>query len=118
MGDTSAPRARLHRALERRNLLLAETAARECERLDSAEALGLSLLMVHRGDPRAEVALTRWCGQLLAAHPQLGLLTAAEIIESLQALGGPADKVARSRLALALSRAGENRAAELVARGL
>jgi hypothetical protein len=51
----------------------------------------------------------------LAAHPELGLEAAAEVIGSLQALGGPNEKVARSRLALALNHVGERRAAELIA---
>ena len=54
------PYARFHRAVDRRNLLAAEDAAREITKLELDDALQLVHLYAERGSPKFERAAVRW----------------------------------------------------------
>jgi hypothetical protein len=68
-----SPLTRFYRALERRNVLLADTAARELEGgLPLEDAYRLVLLYAEAGDDRFERAALRWLERYLAeASPSL-----------------------------------------------
>ena len=60
--------ARFQRAIQRRNVLLAETSARELGGLSLSEALSLCLLYEVEGDPRFERAFRRWLRRIRVEH--------------------------------------------------
>lgn len=63
---------RFSRAVRRRQLLAAETAARELGRLSLEDALELTLLMARHGDRRHRPAAVRWLGRyILERGPSL-----------------------------------------------
>lgn len=53
-------RSVFHRALQRKNLLVAETTAREIGHVSLAEALALTVLIAERDPRRLERASARW----------------------------------------------------------
>ena len=114
---SSTPHARLLRAIDRGNLQLVRLAAVECERIDLETALRI-LLLLERAEPVTyERAAVRWAGRLLQERPQLGFAGGAGVLDGLDGLSGPDRAVAASRLALALRRLGEPRAAIVLERG-
>jgi len=77
---------RFRRAVERRNVLLAELAAREMGRLGLAEALALVGLYAAAGSPKFESAAVRWLARLALekhevtlGHVQLAAAALAEL---------------------------------------
>ncbi len=60
------PYARFQHALDRRNLLAAEDAARELEQLSLDDALQLVHLYAERGSPKFEKAAVRWLERYMA----------------------------------------------------
>jgi hypothetical protein len=60
------PYARFHRAVDRRNLVAAEDAAREITKLALEDALQLVHLYAERRSPKYEQAALRWLERYLA----------------------------------------------------
>ena len=83
------PRAIFRRAIERRNLLVAETIARELGTISLDEALALVCLVAERSSPqRLDAYGRRWLARLATEHE----LTLAELdlaITALRALPSP-----------------------------
>jgi hypothetical protein len=78
MTSQGTAHARLQRAIRRRHLLAAETAARELGGLNLAEALDLTLLMRERDRWRYERAAVRWLeGFIEERRPTLAELALA-----------------------------------------
>jgi hypothetical protein len=110
------PYARLCRAIERAQLAQADAAARDCEQVGLAEALGLCILMARDGDPRFERAVVRWIARVSEEHQGLTLMALDGLVHALRELQGTAPEVARARLALALRSADLPRAAQYAER--
>jgi hypothetical protein len=83
------PRAIFNRAIERGNLVIAETTAREIGRMSLAEALELTGLIARKDPRRHGRAATRWLRLYLEHSPGAGLDDAAFVVGALSALGGP-----------------------------
>jgi hypothetical protein len=86
------PRAIFRRALQHRNLLVAETTARELGRLDLSEALDLVALVAEVDPRRLDAFASRWLCRLIDERsPSLAeldlALTALRVLPSSQALG-------------------------------
>ena len=83
------PRTTFRRALERGNLLLAETTAREVGHVDLREALELAALIAHH-DPRVRGrrASARWLRRWLEERPRATIDEVVMIAGLLAALGG------------------------------
>jgi hypothetical protein len=105
MGATSSPAVRLRRALDAGSLTLAEATARESQRIELDDALGICLLMGASGDARFERAAVRWAGRLCMAHPEVGFADAHRTLTDLQNLRGASPPLARSDLARSAQRA-------------
>lgn len=110
------PLTRLRHAIERADLDLVRSTARECGPLDLEVALRILLLIRDREPAMFERAGVRWTGQLLAACPDLGFVGADEAVRQVEALSGHERSVAASQLALALRRIGEIRTARVLER--
>lgn len=82
------PRTIFRRAIERENLLVAETAARELGRIGLDEALDLVALIARRDARRHGRAGARWARRFLEEHPAAGLDDLAFVVGCLSALGG------------------------------
>jgi hypothetical protein len=93
------PRTAFRRALERGNLLLAETTAREVGHVDLREALELAALIA-RHDPRVRGrrASARWLRRWLEERPRATIDEAVMIAGLLAALGGAEHKAALAAL--------------------
>jgi hypothetical protein len=91
------PRAVFQRAIERGNLLSAESAAREMGRVTLMEALELTALVALRDRERASRFATRWLRRFLEEHPAT-IEEAALVASALAALGGPAHNAAAASL--------------------
>ena len=63
------PRAAFHRAIERRNLLVAETTARELGVIDLTEALDLVCLVAEKTPQRLEAYARRFLARLADERP-------------------------------------------------
>jgi hypothetical protein len=82
------PRTIFRRALRTRNLLVAETTAREVGRLDLAEALELVVLVAEVDARRLEAFASRWLRRLIEERaPTLAELDLA--LTALRALPSP-----------------------------
>jgi hypothetical protein len=68
MTSQGSAQARFQRAVRRRQVLAAETAARELGGLSLSEALSLCLLYAAEDDPRFERAFRRWLGRARRDH--------------------------------------------------
>jgi hypothetical protein len=79
-------RSVFHRAIARRNLLIAETTAREIGEIDLAGALEPSRVFL--GDKTHHAYARRWLGRLVAARP-LGLAEIDAAVTALRALPAP-----------------------------
>ncbi len=82
------PRAVFRRAIERGNLIVAETVAREMGNVTLEEALELTALIAFKDPRRHGRAGTRWLARYLEENPQAGLDAAAFVVGCLSALGG------------------------------
>ena len=76
------PRATFHRAIERRNLLVAETTARELGVIDLTEALDLVCLVAEKTPQRLDAYGRRFLARLADERP----LSLAELDLALTAL--------------------------------
>ena len=112
MGAPSPPAVRLQRALDAGSLLLAETAARECHRVEVEDALGICLLLASEHDARYERAAVRWVGQLLSKRPDTGFKSAHRLLRGMEGMRGTSPPLARADLALLLRGLELRRAAE------
>lgn len=92
MTSQGHPRTVFRRALRSRNLLVAETTAREVGRLDLSEALELVALVAELDPRRLDAFACRWLRRLIEERePTLAeldvALTALRALPSPQALG-------------------------------
>ena len=85
MGAAGSPHANFQRAVERGNVLLAITVAKELGTLSLEDALALTEMLARVGDERFEPAAVRWLGRLAAERaPSLrGIQLAAEALSAL-----------------------------------
>ena len=82
------PRAIFNRAVERGNLLVAETTLREIGRVTLVEALQLTALFALK-DPRRHARVSaRWLARYLEAHETATIDECAHVVGALVALGG------------------------------
>ena len=79
------PRATFHRAIERRNLLVAETTARELGVIDLTEALDLVCLVAEKTPQRLEAYARRFLARLADERP-LSLAESDLALTALRAL--------------------------------
>lgn len=81
MTSQGTAHGRFQRAIQRRQLLAAEIAARELGALSLSNALALCLLYESENDPRFERAMRRWVSHIrrehALKHEQVELLLAA-----------------------------------------
>lgn len=80
-----SPHGRFQRAVSRRNVLLAESAARELGRLSLIDALSLVVLYAAAGSPKFEAAAVRWLGRLAVEGHDIGI---GDLQLAAAALGG------------------------------
>jgi hypothetical protein len=92
------PRAIFNRAIERGNLLVAETTAREIGRVSLVESLALTALIAQKDPGRRSRAAARWLLRYLEANDQAGIEEAAMVATALAALGGPTHDAALALL--------------------
>jgi hypothetical protein len=92
------PRAVFRRAIERGNLIVAETAAREMGRVSLGEALELVALIAFNDPRRHGRAGARWMRRYLEENESAGLDDVVFIAGCLSALGGRAHQVAAAAL--------------------
>jgi hypothetical protein len=83
-------RVRFRRAVEKRSLVLAETAAYEMGVLSLEEALQLVVLYAEAGDDKFERAAVKWLSRLYAEKPLIPFSLAAHAVELVGNLRGPA----------------------------
>jgi hypothetical protein len=76
---------RLQRAVSRRNILVAETPARELGRLSLIDALSLVVLYAATGSPKFEAAAVRWLARLALEGRDIGI---GDLQLATAALGG------------------------------
>ena len=98
------PRAIFNRAIERGNLLMAETTAREMGRVSLMEALKLTALIALKDPRRRSRAAVRWLERMLDDHPAPTIEEASLAAAALCALGGPGHDDAASSLVALTSR--------------
>jgi hypothetical protein len=103
--------ARLRRALERGNALVAWAAAAELERVPLGDALALCLLLARTDAARYEKAAVRWHARLCREVAGLSIDEAALSLFALRALPGPAGAAAGQALRLICERHGMRDAA-------
>src|SRR5207247_1900177 len=83
------PRTVFRRALERGNLLLAETTAREIGHVGLGEALELTALIAQHDPRRSGRAAARWLRRFLEAEAATTIDEVSLVVGCLGALGGP-----------------------------
>jgi hypothetical protein len=91
------PRAIFHRALERRNLVVAEMTARELGVIDLGEALDLVCLIAEKAPERRDAYGRRWLVRLADERP-LSLAELDVAVTALRAL--PSERAAKALRAL------------------
>ena len=74
------------------------------------------MLMLHKRDPRAERAATRWLGRLIATEPTIGLELTGELADVFVDLTGASPDVARPQAAVLLRSGGCPQNAEALER--
>lgn len=82
------PRAIFNRAVERGNLLIAETTAREIGRISLVEALQLTALIAQKDPRRHARVAARWLFRYLEEHEMATIGEAALVTAALVALDG------------------------------
>lgn len=105
MTATGHPRSEFRRAIERGNLIVAETTAREMGHVTLLEALHLTALVALRDRERASRYAVRWLQRLAAEHPTLTIEGAALAASALAALGTPGHDAAATTLVTMAERA-------------
>ena len=98
--------ARLRRALDRGNAVVAWAAAGELERVPLADALALCLLLARSDRARYEKAALRWHARLCREIAGLSIDEAALSLCALRALPGPAAEAAGHALGVICERHG------------
>ena len=93
MGDNGTAHARFQRAIERRQLLFAEAAARELGQLFLADALDFLLLLAATHPERFDRAVARWHARFVLETRPIGVADAQLL---LGAVRGPRCRSARS----------------------
>lgn len=88
----------MKRALERGNLLIAETSAWECGRLTLQERLELTALICEKQPERGRRVAAAWLQCSLEETPGATIDDAALLASLLAALGGPSYKTALGTL--------------------
>jgi hypothetical protein len=83
------PRATFNRAIERGNLLVAETVLRELGRPTLSELLELTILIGFKDPRRYPRVGTRWLIRYLEAHGEATIDDAAFAVACLEAVVGP-----------------------------
>ena len=83
------PRAVFHRAIERGNLLIAETTLRELGRPTLVELLELTALIAIKDRRRYERVAARWVFRYLQESDAASLADVQAVTLGLSALGGP-----------------------------
>lgn len=89
MTSQGHPRAVFRRAIERGNLLVAETTAREIGRISLMEALEITALIALKDPRRRSRVATRWLQRLLEEHPAPTIEEVVLASAALATLGGP-----------------------------
>ncbi len=89
MAGGGHPRAVFHRAIERGNLLIAETTLRELGRPTLVELLDLTALIALRDRRRYERVAARWMFRYLQEADAASLADVQAVAVGLSALGGP-----------------------------
>lgn len=87
-------RSVFHRAIERRNLLIAETTAREIGRISLDEALALTVLVAERAPDRLPRFADRWLRLYLDTKAEATASEIAFASACLQALGNSSTSAA------------------------
>jgi hypothetical protein len=83
------PRAIFQRAIERGNLLIAETTLRELGRPTLGELLELTILIAFKDPRRYPRVAARWLVRYLEAHGEATIDDASFAVACLEALAGP-----------------------------
>ena len=83
------PRAVFHRAIERGNLLIAETTLRELGRPTLVELLELTALIARKDERRYQRVAARWVFRYLQEADAASLADVQAVAVGLSALGGP-----------------------------
>jgi hypothetical protein len=92
---------RFRRAVDRRNVVQAEMAARELGRLALPDALDLVALYARTSDPKFEPAAVRWLARLAAERPDVRLADVQLAAAALACLRGARhDRAERALLGL------------------
>lgn len=102
MTATGHPRSEFRRAIERGNLIVAETTAKEMGHVTLLEALQLTALVALRDRERGSRFAVRWLQRLVDEHPAMAIEEVALAASALAALGGPAHAGACTLLSCAL----------------
>jgi hypothetical protein len=92
------PRSEFRRAIERGNLSVAETTAREMGHVSLLEALQLTALLALRDRGRGSRFAVRWLERLVDERPAVTIDEVALAASALAALGGPAHDIACATL--------------------
>jgi hypothetical protein len=79
--------ARFRRAVETKNLLVIEAAAREVPVVHLADALRICLVMEEAGAPTFDAACVRWLGRFCLESEGVELTDVVEAARALQLLG-------------------------------
>jgi hypothetical protein len=106
----------LRRALDRRNLAEALSAASELEHVGLVEALELCLLLLEREPARFTRAALRWHGRYCREVPDVGFEEAHAVLACLAGLAGGQPKAAAEALAALVHRRGSKQAGEALLR--
>ena len=83
------PRATFHRAIERGNLMVAETVLRELGRPTLVELLDLTALIALKDERRFDRVAARWVFRYLQEDAGVRLADVQAVVGCLTALGGP-----------------------------
>lgn len=92
------PRATFNRAIERGNLLVAETVLRELGRPTLGELLELTILIAFKDPHRHARVSARWLLRYLEVRDQATIDEASFVVACLNALAGPAHEHAATAL--------------------
>jgi hypothetical protein len=85
---TGHPRSEFRRAIERGNLIVAETTAKEMGHVTLLEALQLTSLVALRDRDRGSRFAVRWLQRLVDERPAISIEEVALAASALAALGG------------------------------
>ena len=104
MGDSGTSRARFQRAIERRQLLPAEAAAREIGHLSLADALELLLLIAAVQSDRFNAAAARWHARFVVETRGIDIADSQLLLGAVAGLHEPVPRVQLETIALLAER--------------